>query len=464
MMKDEALRSIVEQGGNVAQCVSFAPDGAQRVTIVRGVDADHHFASMEEAIDRLYQNGAPFVNIRCFLPDKPDGHNFHSGRKLGLDTAVKVASQARAELANGLYVIVNEEIDVTDGGFSGVLLGNVAEFATRDIPRYVEKPGCAQMSRTDMLSFARLIYHQRINIPFSRAHRVEFSVHPGPVGYARQHQIIWQVEKMEQGRILPSPNPSWPNRVSQDMGDKAYGLLIAHLRGFYVPKTEVVGRVIPPFTFGEPTGSPEACWRRTCPKVQEPGLYTTKHGQLDPFELMQREDPDGSRIAAILFQDDVEALWAGAAVTGSNGDVIIEGKSGRGDTFMVGQEGPAAHLPEHVTDAVENIWEKACDAFGPVRFEWCYDRNGWVWVVQFHVGQSASVGDVIFPGDVSEFRPFAVSQGIEEFRSFVEEAKREGYGVLLQGNVGITSHFGDILRRNGIPSRLERSVIAEEAA
>lgn len=464
MMKDEVLRQIVEEGGNVAQCVSYAPDGTQRVTIIRDVDSAHRFGSIEEAVDRLYCAGAPFVNIRCFTPEKPDGHPFWSGRKEKLDTPVKVAAKAREEMARGRYVILNEEIDIMDGGFSGVVLGNVAEFATRDIPRCVEKPGCAQMSRHDMLELARILYHHRINIPYDRGHRVEFSVHPNAVGYARQYQIIWQRERMEIGRITPAPKPAWPNRVSEDMGDKAYGILMAHIHGFRVPFTRVVGRIMPPFEFGEATESKETCWRRTCPKVQQPGLYTTKHGQIDPYDLMRREDPDGSRIAAIIFQDHVEAAWSGAALTGADGEIIVEGKPGRGDTFMVGESGPAVYLPDHIVDAVTGVWERACETFGPVRFEWCSDQNNWIWVVQFHVGQSASEGDVIYPGDASEYRPFAVSNGIEAFRDFVNQAKEEGFGIVLKGNVGVSSHFGDILRRNAVPSRLERLVVEEKAA
>lgn len=279
-LKDEMLNRIAEQGGNVAQFVSFAPNGIKRFARIQGIAPSRQFASVEEAVATILKTGALYVNIRSFLPEKPDGNPFFMGRK-GFETSQKVASKVQELIAQGFYIIVNEEIDIDDGGFSGVLLGNVAEFATRDIPRCVEKPGCAVLSRLVMLDFARTVYSHRINIPYDRSYRVEFSVHPGPVGYARQHQIIWQIEQTECGHEIPEPKPYWPNRVSEDMGDKAYGLLVAHLYNFLVPRTKVVGRVIPPFEFGEETGSPESCWRRTCPKVQQPGLFTTKHGQID---------------------------------------------------------------------------------------------------------------------------------------------------------------------------------------
>jgi len=409
----------------------------------------------EDAAGAILRTGAPFVNIRSFLPDKPDGNPFCMGRK-GFETPEKIAVKVRELISQGFHIILNEEIDVNDGGFSGVLLGNVAEFATRDVPRCVEKPGCAVLSRLRMLDLARRVYSHRIKIPYDRGYRVEFSVHPGPVGYGREHQILWQVENTERGREVPEPKPYWPNRVSEDMGDKAYGLLIASIYGFWVPYTRVVGRVIPPFEFGEKTDSPEHCWRRTCPKVQQPGLFTTKHGQVDPFALMQKEDPEGTQIAAFIFQDDVEADYSGAAITDAAGNAIIEGKAGHGDDFMVGTGRPDNELPYHVSDAVQNIWEKACVEFGSVRFEWCYDKTGSVWIVQFHVGQSESVGNIIYPGEPKHFYVFDVNSGLEVLRGVAARAKDEGFGVILKGNVGITSHFGDLLRRNQIPSRLER--------
>ena len=454
--KDEILYRIVERGGNAAQFISFAPNGAQRFVCIRGVAPSRRFSSVEEAVTTILQTGVSYINIRSFLPEKPDGNPFFMGR-MGFETPEKITAKVQELITQGFYVVVNEEIDVDDGGFSGVLLGNVAEFATRDIPRCVEKPDCAMLPRLTMLNFARIIYGHRINIPYGRDYRVEFSVHPGPVGYARQHQIIWQIEQTEYGYKIPEPKPHWPNRVSEDMGDKAYGLLIAHLYGFLVPRTKVVGRIIPPFEFGEETRSPESCWRRTCPKVQHPGLFATKHGQIDPFALMQKEDPNGTQIAAIIFQDDVEATYSGAAITNAAGEAIIEGKMGHGDDFMVGAGIPDTNLPDYVKDAVHNVWEKACAMFGPVRFEWCYDKTGALWIVQFHVGQSASIGSVIYPGEPQRFKVFKVSRGLEALRLLIERAQQEKFGIVLRGKVGITSHFGDVLRRNQIPSRLDQT-------
>ncbi len=457
-LKDEMLDRIALQGGNVAQFASFAPNGTPRFARIRRIAESWRFADVEKAADAILRTGAPYVNIRSFLSDKPDGNPFVMGRQ-GFETPQKIAAKAHELLTQGFYLIVNEEIDVNDGGFSGVLLGNTAEFATRDVPRCVEKPGCAALPRQAMLDLARIMYGCRVNIPYDRSYRVEFSVHPSRVGYHRQHQIIWQFEKTEHGGDIPEPKPHWPNRISVDMGDKAYGLLMAHLYKLRVPRTLVIARAIPPFAFGEETGSPETCWRRTCPRIQQPGLFTTKHGQIDPFALMHAEDPDGTKIAAMIFQDDVEAVYSGAAATDAVGHVIIEGKAGNGDDFMIGVRGPDANLPEYVRDAVRGVWERACSLFGPVCLEWCYDKSGTLWIVQFHVGQSASIGDIIYPGEPNRFEIFEVRRGLPELRLLIARAEQEGFGVVLKGGVGITSHFGDVLRRNRIPSRLERSAI-----
>ena len=53
-------------------------------------------------------------------------------------------------------------------------------------------------------------------------------------------------------------------------------------------------------------------------------------------------------------------------------------------------------------------------------------------------------------------RAIQVPGDLEAFRGFVTQAVQDGFGIVLKGDVGITSHFGDILRANRLPSRLER--------
>ena len=91
-----------------------------------------------------------------------------------------------------------------------------------------------------------------------------------------------------------------------------------------------------------------------------------------------------------------------------------------------------------------------------MRFEWVDDGET-TWVVQLHRGATSTHDSTIVPGEPARYRRFRVDAGIDAFRSEVEAALKEGDGIILVGDVGITSHFGDVLRRARVPSRLERS-------
>jgi hypothetical protein len=58
------------------------------------------------------------------------------------------------------------------------------------------------------------------------------------------------------------------------------------------------------------------------------------------------------------------------------------------------------------------------------------------------------------PGDAERWHRFEVGGGISALRGLIATLG-SGDGVVLVGRVGITSHFGDLLRRGRIPSRLE---------
>jgi hypothetical protein len=91
---------------------------------------------------------------------------------------------------------------------------------------------------------------------------------------------------------------------------------------------------------------------------------------------------------------------------------------------------------------------------GPVKFEWAYDGTR-LWVLQLHVGPSPSRGRIVYPGQPTTEHRFDVRDGLEELRSLVERVHGTGEGVVLVGSVGLTSHFGDVLRRAKVPSRIE---------
>lgn len=453
--KDEILTRLAERG-NVAQFVSFGPSLDQRFARLRGHQPDHRFGSLQEAV-RTLLDASPdrAVNIRSFEPYRPKSREF----VYGLRDADEVAAKVRSLAAGGLTTIVNETVDIHDGGVSGVAFGEVLEFAPEDTPRCVEKPGTASLPRDLGSRLLATVYGFAPELPEQRSLRVEWSLHPLRRGFRHGHTILWEVE--DAGGPPGAVQPAWPNRFSRFLGDKAFGLLIADGLGLPVPRTRVIARKVAPFSFGRDTGLQET-WIRTCPTEQVPGLFTTRRGWIDPYRLMHEEDPDGTRIASLLAQQGVDARFSGALVTQADGEPLAEGVSGRGDDFMSGRRAPE-ELPVDVLTEVMALYRRAQRLLGPLRCEWVYD-GATVWLVQLHSGASTTAGKVIYPGEAERFHSFPVGDGIEALRRLIERVRDSGDGIVLLGRVGVTSHLGDILRRAEIPSRLEEPPIPAERA
>jgi hypothetical protein len=448
--KDEVLDYLADQA-NVAQFVSFPPnsDVVQRFCHIRGHAPNHRFESGRAAVAALLQScpdGA--VNVRSYRPEQPKGGEFLYGLT---DVDVVVAHLRRLALA-GSHTIVNETVDVMDGGVSGVVVGGLIEFAPQDTPRCVEKPGTCLFPREVGAEVLTRVYGFHPDLDFSPELRVEFSIHPLRRGVRHSHTIIWEIERV--GAVHTQPDVTWPNRFSSLLGDKAFGLLTADSFGLPVPRTTVVGRQLAPFTFGRSTGTAEP-WIRTCPLTQEPGKFTTRRGWIDPFRLLSEEDAQQPyRIASILMQEGVEAVYSGALIASEQSEILIEGVSGNGEEFMVGKRAPQA-LPTGVRVAVMDLFRQARHRIGSVRMEWVFDGRE-AWIVQMHRGSVASTTDTIVPGQPLRFHEFDVGLGLEALRQLIPKVQQAGDGILLIGDIGITSHFGDLLRRADIPSRLVR--------
>ena len=444
LLKDSVLDRLA-QVANVAQFVSFGPDMKQRYARVREYEVDQPFESVTAAASALLSS-AGSVNVRSFEPDNAKSREFI----YGLTDEQKTACEVSRLASLGLYTIINETIDINDGGVSGVALGNLLEFAPADTPRCVEKPGTVSLPRELALTMLEVVYGFSPNLSgYPKSSRVEFSLHPVRRGVRQDHTIVWELEDV--GGFETSAEILWPNKFSAFMGDKAFGLLLADTLGLPVPATQVFPRLLPPFTFGKPTGSAET-WIRTCPAEQDPGRYTTKRGWLDPFELLAREDPDGTKIASVLAQKGVNAKYSGSLIVEQSGEVKIEGVPGYGDDFMLGRA--TGEVPRSVRDSVVHLYHAAATHLGPVRFEWVYDGEK-TWILQLHKGATASLGNVVYPGEPTLFHRFEVKQGIENLRELIQRIKKDE-GIVIAGQIGITSHLGDLLRKAKIPSRIER--------
>lgn len=446
LRKDKSLDELAAIG-NVAQFVSFVPaqDGPEQAYArIAGFAANHAYATPEEAVATLLaSSGEASVNVRSYTPENPRSREF----VYGLKDHAEAVGHLRRLTADGLHTIVNETIDINDGGVSGVAQDGVIEFAPDDTPRCVEKPGVASLPLQLGLKLLKAVYGVQPELGPDDG-RVEFSVHPAPRGWRRTHTLLW--EREPDVGFDAKPAMTWPNRFSRHIGDKAYGLLMAHLSGAKVPETLCISRRVAPFRFGQSTSSAET-WIRTAPRQQEPGKFTTHRGWLDPYQLMANEDPDGTRIASVLAQQGVAAQYAGASIVDRHGNLIIEGVAGIGDLFMLGNRAPEA-LPQNIQDDVAELHRLLAPAFGSVRTEWVHDGTE-VWLVQMHKGSTVSDADVLVPGTAAHWTSFEVSRGLEALRELLDGLE-DNAGLRLVGQVGITSHFADLVRKSGVPTRV----------
>jgi len=266
-------------------------------------------------------------------------------------------------------------------------------------------------------------------------------------GFRNAHTIVWEIERL--GKAALTRTTRWPNNFSRLLGDKAFGLLVVDTLGFLVPWTTVVPRRLAPFSFGTHTSTTES-WLRTAPQEPVPGRFTTVRGWQDPFALLQREDSN-EEISSVLAQEGVDASFSGAGLVSETRE-LVEGVSGYGDQFMLDNAAPQK-LPSEIYESALEIGQGLRDQLGAVKFDWVHDSEK-TWLVQMQSLTDSMVDEVILDGEASHWRSFPVSNGLEALRELVDEIKAKGEGVILEGDVGLTSHFGDLLRRAGVPSRL----------
>jgi hypothetical protein len=501
--KDENLDRLADSH-NVAQFVSFGPGDrpAQRYCRITGLPPSHPFASVEEAIGELLTKSIDgSVNVRSFRPRDPSGHDF----LYGLKTVEEATGVLRKLADEGLHTIVNETIDIQDGGVSGVLADHLVEFSPDDTPRCVEKQGTAMLPVDVAETILHLVYGFRPEWDREPTRRVEFSIHPGKRGVRRGHTIIWEIGPLDDAWSAPHLPGSlqvgrWPNRFSRVLGDKTYGLLLAHTLGFAVPYTCVFNSRIAPFTFGRRTGA-SGSWLRTAPAVNEPGRYPTRYfceqdlsastndreplraalAHLDecvpllswiafavlhqhgfsPTQSQLNSSSTGSvdtptantvNLPSILAQQSVASQWSGSLITEQTGP-LVEGVRGFGDQFMMSEQ-KSEELPDAVRAAVLRVQRQLEQLLGPISMEWAYDGET-VWVLQLHQELSPGSANVIVPGEARHWHEFDVSRGLDPLRELVKIAAEEGDGIEFTESVGATSHAAAIVRKKGVPARVK---------
>ena len=448
LQKDAALNQLALEG-NVAQFISFSPTGSngpvQTYCRVWGHQPNHNFKNTKEGLATLLEKSPEkSINLRSYTPNSPKSREFIYGI-----TDVNTAYDHLQRLNNdGLFVIANETVDVSDSGVSGVIEAGIIEFSPDDTPRCVEKDGVVSLTTEEGIRLIEQIYGFPPDLPPLSGARVEFSIHPRKRGFHHSHTLLWEREDVE--TPPQKPNLNWPNNFSRMIGDKGFGLLMAEMAGAPVPETNLISRRVRPFLFGQKTDNSEI-WFRTCPVEQRPGEFTTTDRWIDPFVLLAQEDPQQESIASVLAQSSVTPEYSGAAITDSEGSIQIEGTSGKGDLFMLGQA-KASDIPEKVLSDLRSLYQLLERRFGPVRFEWVHDGTK-AWVVQLHKGATSGAGLIIVPGDADEWVTFYSEKGIAELRVVLEQTPPE-YGIEIEGYFGLTSHLADLIRKTNRPAKI----------
>mgnify|MGYP000848669554 FL=1 len=458
LLKDDKLSFMYEKTRcNIARYISIAPNMEIRYI---NIDINYKYKGdlKECIIDLIKHSNSKSVNIRSFSIEAMKGHNLVYGKKI---TDIDEIMNVIFENCNAnKYSIINETIDVNDGGVSGVVFNNIIEFAPNDTPKCVEKPDVCFLERNMGIHILKTVYGFAPEVNFDNKYRVEFSLHPQREGIRKEHTIIWEYEEFEKYKY--DTKIQWPNRFSRFIGDKTFGLIIADYLGFNVPYTTVICRNVAPFSFGKETGLKEK-WIRTVPIIKEPGKYYTSNKWTDPFELMQNEEIKGNNktnIAAILSQNAVEPVYSGGAIVDKdkNND-IIEGVAGKGDNFMLGIDEKNI-LPDNLLDSLKILLDnirKHHSILGEVSIEWVFDGTK-IWLVQLNQIKNIGKGPVIVFGNPILYEKFFVKDGLEQLRCKIKEVKDKNIGIELIGDVGLCSHFGDVLRQAKIPSFITRKI------
>jgi hypothetical protein len=445
-LKDVRLYAL-SRVQNVAQFVSFSAGDTPRVRFSRVRELElNEDDDIDAVVPQLLDLWGGSANIRSFLPDQEQGNPFY----YGLTSVAEIKNVLHELASSGYLTIVNETINVADGGVSGVAHGNVLEFSPEDTPRAVEKPGVVSIRKDWGVSLLAKVYGFSPDLPQQTGIRTEFSIHPKRVGFLHTHTLIWETnEKLNPPSMAPAVH--WPNNFSRFIGDKAFGLLMADTVGLPVPKTLVIPRKVAPFQFGRTTSTDEY-WLRTCPIEKVPGKFSTTFEWRDPFKLLTEEDPNGDQLASVLVQESVDAVYSGATVA-ERGVQLVQGVAGKGDRFMLGTVAPD-NLPESVVNDVKNTVDRATEVLGtPVQIEWAHDGRR-TWIVQISVDRSsASHGVLIAGGPVKGWLSFDPSDGLEKLNQLIQQATLEGKGINVLRPVGQTSHVGDLIRASGLSAR-----------
>lgn len=466
--RDERMIAI-SGSANIANFVSF--DGSGRLRFARLGTRSLRNSSQVPLKDLLENllSSVGRVNLRFFAPGASTGARMVPDVS-DLKTLFMTSEQCIAE--DG-YVIVSEAIALDDGGISGVVVHDVVEFMNGVTPRFVDQSTSKfpQLPTSVGEKMLRAIYGNDVNLLlFDKELRVEFSVHPNPVGHLGRRMIVWDAYHAPASSAL-RPMIEWPNVYSDWLGDKLYGLLVADAVGLTVPKSvgwlhprieseheSVFERWTPSLgvRFGQDTGSTDE-WLRSSPSRRDPGKYPTlkSSSKMDPLDWMAQIDPNGRNIRSVVQQQNVRSVYSGAAECGQ-GATLIEGVAGSGESYMLGRRVPE-HIPKPVERNVRLMADQIFAAFGASRFEWAFDGDQ-TWLLQVNQKFVEDRSPIEVEVEGKKYVDFDPTEGLERLAEVIIVAKEADATVRLGRRVGLTSHVCELLHRADVKYALARQV------
>lgn len=466
-LKDTKLLEL-SLNNNVASFISFDKKKEQGETLIRFSNLkdfcwdDETTRSLEKLLKHSKDNT---VNVRSFAKDDMQKSTTF---KMGLDNVADIIKQIEKNMVNDLYSIVNENIDVSDGGVSGVLIGDTIEFSPNDTPRCVEKEGVCSLPSNIGINLLHKIYGKDVLklLDYPRNSRVEFSIHLREQGCEGTNLIIWELTENIDEEVLPEFHQHQiPNNFSDFLGEKLYGLLLAEIiANANVPSTIGINRFVKPIIFGKETNHRD-WWIRTVPTRKSAGEFATTNKSIDLFDFIGNEHFNLNNtynkslmLSSVLYQQGAKPIYSGASIITNNAKTtIIEGVKGQGDNFMT--SGKVEDLPEEILSIVKNTISglrlNLHKILGDFSIEWVYDGEK-VWIVQLNqISNFIDEVTIVKGNEDTEYIHFDEID-VNTLRTIIETeiTNKENIGISVSNKIGITSHIGDILRHHNIPSKI----------
>lgn len=372
-LKDTKLYKLGDTH-NTAQFVSFSPQIEKRYTRILGEERLVQDIPENYISTLIEQSEEKAVNISTFTSDFSEAPIVQNLKSSG-----EVVENINRFAAEGLYTLINEKIDTNDSGILGNARGSILEFGPFNSANSLKNCSFEIVSGLQLLE---KIYGFLPNIGRPFSDKLQWSIHSVKKGLKKENTIIWETVVDPEWQTV-KPEFNYPNNFSLFLGNKLYGLLIADLLGFIVPKTLVFSRNVPPFTFGVETFSKEIFMRVAANQIRFNASALNKFGWLDPFKLLQEDRT--SDISSVLIQDKIIEKFSGSCRIENN-------KPKASSNVLIPEE-----LKREVIRLTSKFRKEIPNFIG---FDWIFGTNHIVYLTQIYF-ESSPKNDMIILSEIS---------------------------------------------------------------